>query len=59
MKLVVQLMRYGHQDFFHITGRDPVRQPLTVLERDIIGKLLEEQVVAEFTPREDSIATND
>jgi hypothetical protein len=52
-------MRYGHQDFFRLTGRDPVKQPLTELDRDILLLCLAEQVEAEFKPREDALSGGD
>jgi hypothetical protein len=54
MRVNAQLMRYGHQDFFRLTGRDPVKQPLTILERVILLACIAEQVEAEFKPREGS-----
>ena len=33
-------MRYGHQDFFRVTGRDPARQPLTMMESALLSRLL-------------------
>lgn len=59
MKVNAQLMRYGNQDYFRMTGRDPVKQPLTMLERAVMLACIAEQVEAEFTPRPDALDTKD
>jgi hypothetical protein len=38
MQTAAVCCRYGHQDFFRITGRDPAKQPMTILERELFAK---------------------
>ena len=41
------VVRYGGQDFYRITGRDPVRRPLTEAEMQLFKRALLEHVQAE------------
>ena len=40
MRMVAIICSYGHQDFYRVLGRDPVKEPMTTLERDVFARLL-------------------
>lgn len=50
MREAAILCRYGHQDWYRITGRDPARQPMTPLERGLFVRVLIELWNAEVKP---------
>lgn len=43
--------RYGGQDFFRLTGRDPMKRPLTEAELQLFKRAVLEHVVAERKER--------
>lgn len=45
--------RYGHQDVYRVTGRDPLRNPLTTIEWALFDRHVERQVEAERRPLEE------
>jgi hypothetical protein len=60
MRVVAFICRYGHQDFFRVTGRDPIGHPLTALEAHIFASCLKEHLEVEFSPRQElGLPTND
>jgi len=47
MERIAFVCRYGHQDFYRITGRDPQRQPMTPIELALFQRHVERHVIAE------------
>jgi len=44
------ICRFGNQDVYRIMGRDPVREPMTALERSVFAACLYEIVSEEYAP---------
>jgi hypothetical protein len=42
LKTAAILCRYAHQDYFRIIGRDPITQPMTILERELFAHCIVE-----------------
>ena len=48
---VAFVCRYGNQDFFRFTGRDPARRPMTLPELQLFERAIYEHLCAEREPR--------